>query len=145
MSARLGLAHVVVPFFFAGVLAAAACSSSTEGGASGPSSDSPGTAPTSTSAGTPDTPGKDAGTTGQDGGAQDGGYDGGAGSGADASTGPKNPGESCTKGSECKPWDCACNDGSTFKGLEVCQSKKCATQKEACSVACLNSGGWAGP
>ncbi len=147
MSARLGLAHVFVPFFFAGVFAAVACSSSTDdGGGSGPASDSPGTTPPTTSTGTPGTPGKDAGAAAEDSGAKDGStQDSGVDSGTDASTGPKNPGESCTKGSECKPWDCTCNNGSTFKGFKVCQSQKCATQQEACSLACLNSGGWAGP
>lgn len=59
-------------------------------------------------------------------------------------TGPKAPGEACNAGSECSPFDCGCNDGSNFKGIKSCQSKKCATKSQACSTACLSSGGWNG-
>lgn len=58
--------------------------------------------------------------------------------------GPKAPGEACTTGSECTPFDCGCNDGTTFDQLKACQSKKCATKAQTCSSACLSSGGWDG-
>jgi hypothetical protein len=60
-------------------------------------------------------------------------------------TGPKAPGEPCTSGGECTPFDCTCNDGTSFAKLRSCQSKVCATKSQTCSNACLSSGGWSGP
>jgi hypothetical protein len=59
-------------------------------------------------------------------------------------TGPKSPGSACTQASECAPFDCSCNDGSAFDGIRSCDSHTCASQDEACSTACLSSGGWSG-
>ena len=59
-------------------------------------------------------------------------------------TGPKPPGAACTQGSECTPFDCTCNDASTFKGNKVCQSHLCATKAQACGFVCMSSGGWSG-
>lgn len=71
----------------------------------------------------------------------------GAGSTGDAGAangGPKAPGQPCSAGGECTPFDCTCNDGTTFSELRSCQSKVCATKSQTCSSACLSSGGWSG-
>ena len=60
------------------------------------------------------------------------------------SVGSGNPGDPCNSGSECQPFNCGCNDGSSFNGSRSCQSKKCATKANTCNIACLSSGGWNG-
>lgn len=144
MSARLGLTHVVVASSLAVLFAVAACSSS-DGGSS---TESPGSGttptptPSSSSTSTPTPTGTTTGTAPppDSGAPKDAGADA-----ADAAPTVKQPGDPCTKGSECQPWDCTCKDGSTYKGFKVCESQQCATQQQACGLACFSSGGWAGP
>jgi hypothetical protein len=74
-----------------------------------------------------------------------GGYTGGPTTPDAGPPGPKNPGDPCTKGSECKPWDCNCTDGQSYKNNMMCLNNQCPTQSDACSLVCLSHGGWAGP
>jgi hypothetical protein len=69
----------------------------------------------------------------------------GGGGGMDAGPpGPKQPGDSCSAASECTPFDCACNNGQTYKNNKLCESHVCASQAEACGFVCQASGGWSG-
>lgn len=74
-----------------------------------------------------------------------GGYTGGSTPPPDAGPGgPKNPGDPCTKGSECKPWDCKCKDGQSYTNNMMCVSNQCPTQADACGLVCFSHGGWSG-
>ena len=68
----------------------------------------------------------------------------GSSGGVDAGPTVKQPGDSCNAGSECMPFDCTCNSGSTFKNNKLCESNVCASQAEACGFVCQSSGGWSG-